>query len=146
MGVVASKQNGARAIQLPNKTHKVVAGIVDFKDVLTLFAAPQVSQNGERISIASLDNSSVPFVSIVSVLPELRSGYGDQRATKIEDSDSLKHFQYVLHSKRVFKSEPKDSVGRSKLQWSDGQNTDIVDLSRFKEYLLSLKGAYEHDP
>lgn len=83
LGIVSSKQHGARAIQLPNKTHKVVAGIVDFKDVLTLFSAPQVSQNGKKISIAPIDNSSVPFVSIVSALPELRSSFGDQRSVKV---------------------------------------------------------------
>ena len=40
MGVIVSKLHGARAIQLPNKTHKVVAGIIEVKDLLNLLGAP----------------------------------------------------------------------------------------------------------
>ena len=43
MGVVVSKLHGARAIQLPNKTHKIVAGIVDINETLSLLGAPALA-------------------------------------------------------------------------------------------------------
>lgn len=45
LGIVASKQHGARAVQLPNHTNKIVAGVVDASDMLSLFSAPLL-ENG----------------------------------------------------------------------------------------------------
>ena len=52
MGVVVSKLHGARAIQLPNKTHKIVAGIIDINETLNLLGAPvHAGQNSNKITI-----------------------------------------------------------------------------------------------
>lgn len=40
LGIVASKQFGARAIQLPNQTNKYVAGVIDGHELVGLFSAP----------------------------------------------------------------------------------------------------------
>ena len=32
------------------------------------------------------------------------------------------------------------------MSWSDPHGTDLADLARHKDYLLSLKGSYESDP
>ena len=35
---------------------------------------------------------------------------------------------------------------RSKLEWSDGHHSDVADITRLQEYLLVLRGTFEHDP
>lgn len=65
LGVIASKKHGARVIQLPNHTHKAVAGIIDGEALLNLFAAPVVSSDGKKVSLTPIENSTLPFVAVV---------------------------------------------------------------------------------
>jgi hypothetical protein len=41
LGIIQSKRHNARAIQLPNQTHKIIQGIINGKVLLNLFSAPK---------------------------------------------------------------------------------------------------------
>ena len=41
LGIIASRRFGARAIQLPNRTTKVVAGVIDGNELVNLFGTPE---------------------------------------------------------------------------------------------------------
>lgn len=51
LGVVASKKHGARAIQLPNRTHKVVAGIINAENLMSVFSSPVLSSDSKKVTL-----------------------------------------------------------------------------------------------
>lgn len=148
LGIVASKQHGARAIQLPNHSHKIVAGVVDGKDLLKLFAAPSIQSNGNQITINPTNDSETSFLSILPSQTRAKSPSTEAKMERVEES-SEKHFQYVLHSKKVetVESTLPHNVERSRLNWENEQTgSDVVDLARLKDYLATLRNSFETDP
>lgn len=65
LGVIASKKHGARAIQLPNHTHKIIAGIIDAELLMNLFASPVMSSDMREITLNPIENGTLPFIAIV---------------------------------------------------------------------------------
>ena len=117
--MVASKQHGARAIQLPNKTHKIVAGIIDGNELVNLFGAPEVLNNNSKITIAPSSSANAHFLSVV---PSQNMRVASSQGAKIEEGAPEiletrtvtrdvkgyeEHFQYVLQSKKGEKPQDK---------------------------------------
>ena len=73
LGVIASKKHGARVIQLPNRTHKVVAGIINGEDLLNSFSAPVLSHDGKKVALTPNGDSTLNFFAVV---PEYKSRPG----------------------------------------------------------------------
>lgn len=64
-------------------------------------------------------------------------------------AETEKHFQYVLHSKKVEveESSSRGKIDRAKLNWSGEEGgMDVVDLARLKDYLVALNNSFESDP
>jgi len=131
---------------LPNITNKIVAGVIDGNDLVGLFSIPEISQDGQRVTIYNKSEHKAHFLSIV---PSQSNRSGPQSGARIQeeitlqqpnqtkpeasgDSKAEQHFSYVLQSTLVQKKEEKSKVERSKLEWSDGQNSDVADISRLK--------------
>ena len=62
LGIIASRRFGARAVQLPNRTSKTVAGVIDGHELVNLFGVP--SHRSDTIEIKANKNR-VPFLSAV---------------------------------------------------------------------------------
>lgn len=65
LGVIGSKKHGARVIQLPNHTHKVVAGIINGESLLNLFSEPVISHDGKKVTLTPNGNSTLTFAAVV---------------------------------------------------------------------------------
>ena len=123
LGVVASKQFGARAIQLPNQTNKIVAGIIDAHELIQLFSAPELSQDGHRVTIYNKSDHKAHFLSVVPsqnarttphhggrTHEEATLPYPSHRQEGSGDSHAEQHFSYVLQSTLIQKTEEKSRV------------------------------------
>jgi hypothetical protein len=141
LGVIASKKHGARVIQLPNHTHKVVAGIINGETLLNSFLPPVLSQDGKKVTLTPSENS-LPFYAIVA---EYKSWSGSS-PSKVEAKNQFKHMEYVLHS------SSKDKEGsKSHLSWTESPHktltvvngSDVEELSQYKSILQSLKYDFE---
>lgn len=132
--MIASKKHGARVIQLPNHTHKVVAGIINGESLLNLLAAPVVSSDGKKVTLAPNGNTPLTFVAVV---PEYKSRSGSSTA-KVESKSHYKHLEYVLHSSKEERVE-----SRSHLTWTESprktltvvNGSDVEDLAQYKTIL-----------
>lgn len=82
LGVIASKKHGARAIQLPNHTHKIIAGIVDAERLMNLFASPTVSSDLREITLNPVESGTVPFIAIVPMQNRSRTISEPKQAAK----------------------------------------------------------------
>lgn len=145
LGVIASKKHGARAIQLPNHTHKIVAGIIDAQLLMNLFAQPAVSSDLREITLNPVENGTIPFIAIV---PQNRSRTLSE--PKPAAKSQYKHLEYVLHSG---KETPTEEVKRSDLAWTSSpkktmslvNGTDVEDLSRYKNILSTIRSDLLED-
>jgi hypothetical protein len=118
LGVIASKKHGARVIQLPNHTHKVVAGIINGEALLNLFASPVLSSDGKKVSLTPIENGSLSFVAVV---PQYKVRSSSSSA-KVEPKSQFKHLEYVLHSGA---KESKEG-GKSQLSWSESPHKTLT--------------------
>lgn len=71
--MIASKKHGVRVIQLPNRTHKVVAGIISAEDLLNSFLPPVASQDGKKVTLTPNEKATMNFFAVV---PEYKSRPG----------------------------------------------------------------------
>jgi hypothetical protein len=65
LGVIASKKHGARAIQLPNHTHKIVAGILSGDALLSLFGAPTFTSDRKKVILEPAASQTLNFITVV---------------------------------------------------------------------------------
>lgn len=70
---------------MPNRTHKIVAGVVDGNDLLNLFAAPSIQNNGSQIIINPISKHDTNFLSIVPSQARVKSATGDVKIEKISE-------------------------------------------------------------
>ena len=139
LGVIASKKHGARVIQLPNHTHKVVAGIINGETLLNSFKAPVLSQDGRKVTLTPIENSPFPFFAIV---PEYKARSGTS-PSKVETHTEFRHLEYVLHSG----NKEGGRGDRSQLSWTESprktltvvNGSDVEDLSQYKSILQTLR-------
>lgn len=139
LGVIVSKKHGARVIQLPNHTHKVVAGLINGETLLNLLAAPVLSNDGKKVSLTTVENNSLPFVAVV---PQYKSRSSSSTA-KVEAKSQFKHFEYELHSSK--------GDGKSQLIWSESpqkiltvvNGSDVEELAQYKSILHSLRDDFD---
>lgn len=85
-----SKQHGARAIQLPNHTHKIVSGIINAEKLVNLFEAPKLTSNNKKVTLTPIGDATVLFVAIVPHQAKLRSSSGADK-TKIHSDSKYQH-------------------------------------------------------
>lgn len=136
--MIASKKHGARAIQLPNHTHKIVAGIISADSLFNAFSAPIVSSDGKKLTLNPISKAEFPFTA---VSPQLYAGKSS--GSKIANKTQYKHLEYVLHSSK----KEGESVNKTELSWSESPHktinlvngTDIEDLSQYKNILTALR-------
>lgn len=104
--MLVSKLHGARAIQLPNKTHKIVAGIIDINETLSLLGAPiLVGEKPNQITIPLNENALVKFIGIVPAKIRTRSASSGAKIVKSSEEKAAEHFQYVLRSNKIYKDD-----------------------------------------
>lgn len=76
LGVIASKKHGARAIQLPNHTHKIVAGILSGDALLSLFGAPTFTSDRKKVILEPAASQTLNFITVVPQQYKHRSSGG----------------------------------------------------------------------
>lgn len=119
LGVIVSKFSTARAIQLPNRSHKQVAGVIDVQALLSLLALSASDSDSIELSPVA---GTAPFASVVPDVI-LRS-----KGENVE-----KHLEYILHSTRK-----EESSHRAHLSWTSSvvggveTSSDVADLARYK--------------
>jgi len=82
LGVIASKKHGARAIQLPNHTHKIVAGILSGDALLSLFGSPSFSSDRKKIILEPTSSQALNFITVVPQQYKHRSSSSNKLDTK----------------------------------------------------------------
>lgn len=95
LGVVASKKHGARAIQLPNRTHKIVVGIINAETLMNLFSAPVLSSDGKKVKLTPNGDAKLAFTA---VSPQKYKPRGIE--SKVAGKSQYRHMEYVLHSSK----------------------------------------------
>lgn len=119
LGVIVSKFSTARAIQLPNRSHKQVAGVIDVQALLSLLALSASDSDSIELSPVA---GTAPFASVVPDVI-LRS-----KGENVE-----KHLEYILRSTRK-----EVSSHRANLSWTSSvvggveTSSDVADLARYK--------------
>lgn len=91
---------------MPNKTHKIVAGIIDINETLGLLGAPAVAgQNPNKVSIQVNEKAEVKFIGIVPAQIRTRSASSGAKIVKSSEEKAADHFHYVLRSNKIYKDE-----------------------------------------
>ena len=68
LGIIESKRHTARAIQLPNQTHKLVQGVINGKVLLNLFSAPVLVENSNKIILTPRPNAQISFTRVSAAI------------------------------------------------------------------------------